>query len=405
MTRGQQNVHMQNIPRAMTEAAADPRGYARNWKARTGRPVVGTFPMHFPAEVAHAAGALTAVVQASDEGITVGGGSFYPFFCGYTRSVVDQATKGQLDFFDAIVFGDHCVQMLSAADVVRVRRPQLHIGFHQLIPALKDNWSLPNAEKTLRACISDVETQLGTTVGQDALRASIALYNRNRGLIRELYQLRRSGQIRLTGRELQDVVKSSMVMDKAEHTALLTELVSSVRAGALEPPAGRAPVYVSGHLCHAPKPELLDLIEDCGAVIVDDDLYTGYRYVASDVDTTGDPVNALARWYIDRNDVVPCPTRLDPQTDWDGFLLDSVRRVNARGLIVLIVKFCEPHYFYYPRIKQTFEETGIPHLLLETEHDMNALGNMRTRIEAFVELIKRRSTLPQAVPDPEGSPA
>jgi bcr-type benzoyl-CoA reductase subunit C len=387
---------------AFADAASRPHGTARAWKERTGRPVVGTFPMHFPAEVAHAAGALTAVVQASDESITVGGGSFYPFFCGYTRSVVDQASKGDLDFLDTIMFGDHCVQMLSAADVVRVRRPNLHVGFHQLIPALKDNWSLPNAERTLRRCISDIETHLGTTITDDALRASIELYNVNRRLIRELYDLRRSGTVRLTGRQMQDIVKSSMVMDKAEHTALLTEFVASVRGGARDAPAGRVPVYVSGHLCHAPKPELLDLIEDCGAAIVDDDLYTGYRYVASDVDATGDPVNALARWYIDRNDVVPCPTRLDPETDWDGFLLDSVRRVKAQGLIVLMVKFCEPHYFYYPRIKATFEETGVPHLLLETEHDMNALGNLRTRIEAFVELIKRRP-VPAVVPASEGT--
>ena len=378
------------------DAAARPHASAQEWKARTGRPVVGTFPMHFPAEVAHAAGALTAVVQASDETITTGGASFYPFFCGYTRSVVDQASKGQLDFLDTIMFGDHCVQMLSAADVVRVRRPDLHVGFHQLIPALKDNWSLPHAEKTLRACIRDIEEQLGTSVTDDALRASIMLYNRNRRLIRELYDLRRSGAVGLTGRQLQDVVKSSMVMDKAEHTALLEELVAAAVAGDLDSPARRVPVYVSGHLCHAPKPELLDLIEDCGAMIVDDDLYTGYRYVASDVDPTGDPVNALARWYIDRNDVVPCPTRLDPSTDWDGFLLESVRRVGATGLIVLMVKFCEPHYFYYPRIKATFEAAGVPHLLLETEHDMSALGNLRTRVEAFVEMVKRQTLAQEA---------
>lgn len=371
------------------EAAARPHATARDWKARTGRPVVGTFPMHFPAEVAHAAGALTAVVQASDETITTGGASLYPFFCGYTRSVVDQASKGHLDFLDTIMFGDHCVQMLSAADVVRIRRPNLYVGFHQLIPALKDNWSLPNAEKTLRACIKDIENQLGVTVTDDELRTSIVLYNRNRRLIRELYRLRRTCTLSLTSRHMQNIVKSSMVMDKAEHTELLEELLEAVLKGTFDAPRTRVPLYVSGHLCHAPEPALLDLIEDCGAFIVDDDLYTGYRYVATDVDPTGDPVNALARWYIERNGVVPCPTRLDPGVDWDGFLLESVRRAGATGLIVLMVKYCEPHYFYYPRIKATFEAAGLPHLLVETEHDMSALGNLRTRVEAFVELLKR----------------
>jgi bcr-type benzoyl-CoA reductase subunit C len=372
------------LPQQLIDAAAAPHDAAREWKRRTGRPVIGTFPMHFPAEVVHAAGALPVVVQDSPEQITVGHGSLYPFFCGYTRSVVDQATKGQFEFLDAIMFGDHCVQLLSAADVVRVKNPDLHVGFHQLIPALRDNWSFENAERTLRRCIEDIEAQLGVSVQEDDIAASVRLFNENRRLIRELYARRRAGEIALSGREMQMIVKSSMVMDKAEHTARLREL-----AAGGEPSAGM-PVYVSGHMCHAPKPEILDMIEECGARIVDDDLYTGYRFVSLDVEETGDPVKALTAWYIARNDVVPCPTRLDPSIDWDGWLLEKVREAGAQGLIVLLVKFCEPHYFYYPRIKQAFEAAGVPHLLLETEHDMSALGNLRTRIEAFVELLKRK---------------
>jgi benzoyl-CoA reductase subunit C len=280
--------------------------------------------------------------------------------------------------------------MLSAADVVRIRVPDLHVGFHQLIPALKDNWSFESAERTLRRCIEDIESELGVSVEEDAIGASIVLFNENRRLIRELYDLRRSGQVRIKATEMQHVVKSSMAMDKGEHTALLRELMAHVHAGELGERAGGVPVYASGHMCHAPKPELLDLIEECGATIVDDDLYTGYRYVSLDASEQGDPVRALTAWYIGRNEKVPCPTRLDPKTDWDGFLLEAVANAGAEGLIVLMVKFCEPHYFYYPRIKTAFEQAGIPHLLLETEHDMSALGNMRTRVEAFVELLKQR---------------
>src|SRR5215210_3996109 len=162
---------MESILEQMRAAARRPHDTARAWKERTGGRVVGTFPMHFPAEVVHAAGALPVVLQESEEPITVGHGSFYPFFCGYTRSVVDQASKGQFDFLDAIMFGDHCVQMLSAADVVRLRVPDLHVGFHQLIPALKDNWSVENAERTLRRCIEDIESELGVSVDEDALAA------------------------------------------------------------------------------------------------------------------------------------------------------------------------------------------------------------------------------------------
>jgi benzoyl-CoA reductase subunit C len=382
---------MDAILKKLADAAAHPNETARAWKAATGGKVVGSFPMHFPAEVIHAAGALPVILQEADEPITVGHGSMYPFFCGYTRSVVDQATKGDFEYVDAIMFGDHCVQMLSAADVIRLRMPNIQVGFYQFIPALKDNWSFENAERTLRRLIEGIEEELDVTIDEDKLRASIRAFNENRQLMRQLYDLRRAGAVRISSLEMQYVVKSSMVMDKAEHTALLRELVAAVRQGRAGGRTDGVAVYLSGHLCQAPKLEVLQMIEECGAVVVDDDLYHGFRYLSLDADEPGDPVKALTRWYLGRNTVVPCPTRLDPKTDWDGWLLKSVQAAAAQGLIVLLAKFCEPHYFFYPRIKKTFETAGFPHLLLETEHETMAGGNMRVRVESFVEMIKRRA--------------
>lgn len=179
-----------------------------------------------------------------------------------------------------------------------------------------------------------------------------------------------------------------MVMDKTEHNALLRELIASVRGG-YSRPADKVAIYVSGHLCHAPRPEILDLIEDCGAMIVDDDLYHGYRYVSTDVEEgIGDPVVALARAYLRKNDNVPCPTRIDPDVDWHEWLLGAVDRCDAQGLVVLLAKFCEPHYFAYPRIKDAFERNGVPHLLIETEHEGVPMENVRTKVESFIEMIK-----------------
>jgi benzoyl-CoA reductase subunit C len=384
-----------DILATLAAAAAHPNEQARAWKARTGRKIIGTFPMHFPAEVLHAAGALPIVLQESDEPITVGHASMYPFFCGYTRSVVDQASKGDFEYLDAIMFGDHCVQLLSAADIIRVRLPELQVGFYQLIPALKDNWSFDNAERALRRLIEGLESELDIVIDEPALHASILLFNENRRLMRELYELRRAGTLQISSLALQHVVKSSMVMDKAEHTALLRQLVAQLRTAGGSRARG-VPVYLSGHLCQAPKLDILRMIEDAGAVVVDDDLYHGARYLALDADETGDPVKALTHWYLGRNTVVPCPTRLDPKIDWDGWLLSSVRAAHADGLIVLLAKFCEPHYFYYPRIKKTFEAAGFPHLLLETEHETMAGNNLRVRVESFVEMIKRRADAARA---------
>jgi len=60
-------------------------------------------------------------------------------------------------------------------------------------------------------------------------------------------------------------------------------------------------------------------------------------------------------------------------------------------MIVLMAKFCEPHMYYYPEIKEAFEKRGVPHLLIETEHELNSFEGLRTRVETFLEVVKRQS--------------
>jgi len=375
---------------AFEAAAESPLTSAKAWKAAHGTPVIGSFPMHFPGELAHAAGCLPVILQENHEPITVGHGMIYPFYCGYTRSVVDQACKGDYDFLDAIMFGDHCVQVLGAADVVRAKLPKTRVHFYQLISSMSDPWSHARARETFAGLKEGLEEMIGHPIDDDATRASIRLFNKNRQLLRKLYEMRRSGTANLTAKQMQLMVKSSMVMDKASHCALLEALIIELEATAATRKRG-VRVYLSGHFCQAPKLGILDLIESCGGIVVDDDLYHGQRYISTDVDETGDPLSALAKWYLQRNLKVPCPTRVDQNADWETYLLDAMAKSKAEGMIVLMAKFCEPHMYYYPEIKEAFEAKGVPHLLIETEHETTALEGIRTRVEAFLEMVKRQS--------------
>ncbi|MGQ0618931.1 MAG: 2-hydroxyacyl-CoA dehydratase subunit D [Panacagrimonas sp.] len=375
---------------AFEQAAENPLASAQAWKAAHGTPVVGSFPMHFPGELAHAAGCLPVILQESQDPITVGHSMLQPFYCGYTRSVVDQCCKGEYDFLDAIMFGDHCVQVLGAADVVRAKLPNTRVHFYQLISSMSDPWSLGRARETFAGLKEGLEEMIGHPISDAAIRASTALFNINRGLLRRLYDLRRAGTARITARQMQLAVKSSMVMDKATHNALLEDLVGQLEASRDKAPRG-VRVYLSGHFCQAPKLGILDLIESCGGVVVDDDLYHGTRYISTDVDEVGDPLSALAQWYLARNLKVPCPTRVDQNADWETYLLEAMEKSRAQGMIVLMAKFCEPHMYYYPEIKESFEKRGVPHLLIETEHETNALEGMRTRVESFLEMVKRQA--------------
>lgn len=380
---------MQEILDKFSEAASNSLAYAKAWKQQHGRPVIGALPMHFPVEIVQAAGGLPVVIQEAEDPITAGEGAVFSFYCGFNRSVVDQAMKGELAFLDGIMFGDHCVQLLGTADIIRWHDPNMRILFNQFISSMDASWALDEARASFARLLLELEDLLGVTIGMEDLRASIRLLNHNRGLIRKIYTLREQGIAGLSAREMQHIVKSSMIMDREEHTRLLEQLLTHITENPASPREGM-PVYLSGHLCQAPKLALLDLIEGTGAIVVGDDLFHGYRYIATDIDEEGDPLDALARWYFERNEKVPCPTLADGDADWDDFIVSEAKRCGAEGVIVLVVKFCEPHMYYFPEVQEACQQAGLPLLKLETEHDGMPFEAFRTRVETFVEVARRR---------------
>ena len=381
---------MQDILEQMARAVAAPMDYAAAWKARTGRKVIGLLPMHFPAELAHAAGALPVLLQDDPEPVTVGQANVFNFYCGLNRSLVDQVMRGAFDGLDAILFGDHCVQLLGTADVIRAEKPDLPILFNQLCTTLDASWARRETLGTFTQLWTELEELTGVAIPEKTARASIRAYNRNRTQMRRLYAMRRRGEIALSARDMQTIIKSSMIMEKAEHVALMDRLLDAVPRRA--PDAGDLPIYLSGHMCHAPKPELLDMIEQCGARVVNDDLFTGWRFIHADMNEQSAPVEAMADWYLDKNRKLPCPTRTMKGLDWEQFLLGEMKASGAQGLVILMVKFCEPHMFFYPEIKEACDAADVPHLLIETEHEEMPMEAFKTRVETFVEIAKRRAT-------------
>jgi benzoyl-CoA reductase subunit C len=375
----------------LARAAADPVGYATEWKARTGLPVVGSFPMNFPSELVHATGALPVIIQESRTPITEGRSLLPEFYCGYTRSLADQAAVGELDIFDAFVLADHCVQLLGAVDVIRWAKPDIPTHFAQFISSMDDPWSKPQVRDKIGSLQLEVEEIVRVTVTAEKLAESLRLFNENRRLLRRFYQLRKEGKLAITASELQVLVKSSMVMDIAEHTGLITGILAGLDPETV-PSSNVVRLHLSGHFCAPPRPELLDLIEECGAIVVNDDLYHGYRYISTDVPEDGDPFDALATWYLDRNISAPCGTRVQRNVDWESYLVTSLEDSAADGVITLMAKFCEPLMLYYPELRKALDQHDIPVLLIETEHEGLALESVRTRVETFIERIRRQKT-------------
>lgn len=372
----------------LVATARDPRGYVEAWRAANpGRKVLGVLPMNFPRELAHAAGLLPVIVPDDQEPVSEGRALLPEFYCGYTRNLADQVATGRLDLYDAIFMADHCIQLVGAADVARQLQPETPVFFGMLSTSLSDAWAVEKVAEMMGTFRDEVEALAGNQVTEEALRASISAYNADRRVLRQIFDERTAGSTAWAPTELQDLVASAMVMDPVEHLALL-EQAREEKAG--QPRDERVRVHLSGHLCHAPRRELLEVIEESGALVVDDDLWTGRRFLSTDVHEDGDPLVALGRWYTTRNGNIPCPTRVQHDADWDTYLVDSTRRSGAEAVIHLMPKFCEPHMLLYPELRKRLDAEEIPQLLIETEHEGIPLEAFRTRVEALVERVLRK---------------
>lgn len=362
-----------------------PYDMLRQWKQTTGKKVVGCSPMHFPEELVHAAGMLPVVLQETDEAVTEGFSHVHPFYCGITRNIIDLAARNKLEIFDSLIFSDICIQNRNAALTLKYILPNKDaLDFVQFPSDTTRGDAHEEGLREMNKLRSRLEELAGEQISEASLANSIQVFNENRGLLKRFRSLCIESPGLLPQRDRQAVVQAAMLMPKEEHNELLAGMLEELETKKPEPPSGK-PLFLSGHLCQSPKTDILDLIEGAGGYIVGDDLFTGYRYYALDVNTNGNPMEALVSRCLDRT--VPMPTRSDGELTWDRWLLEKVRETGAEGVVILIAKYCEPHLFFYPFIKKSLTAAGIPHLMLETEHEVVSLEGMRTRLQAFIEML------------------
>jgi len=132
------------------------------------------------------------------------------------------------------------------------------------------------------------------------------------------------------------------------------------------------------------QPDVYAMIEESGGEIVWDDFCTGARYFTGLTDAGSDPLSSIGERLLNR---VVCPAK---HADLEGraeHIIRLVKEKNAQGVIFLLFKFCDPHAFDYPYLKERLERAGIPLMNVEVDDSLPAGGQLKTRFEAFLEML------------------
>ena len=383
---GNTETRFDGLMQRFAEAAADPLGSVSRWKAAHAGKAVGCVGLHVPEEIISAAGMLPVMLLEKDGPLAHADAHVQNNMCGYIRSIADQALAGQLSGLDSLVILDSCHVIRMIGDSLRHSADQVaRIDFLYLPVSLQRS----EANKYLGTEIAGFAERMAAVAGRPITEAdldrAIRMHNDNRRLLQRLYSLRRGKPGLIGAVQVATVVKASMCMPKDEHSAILAELLTALEQRTAPSLTGAVPIVVSGSLCESCD-DILVALEKSGATIVDDDLFVGSRYFGTLVDESMPPLQALAQAYASQS--APCPTITRTERALGDYLGDMAERAKAAGVVSVVVKYCEPHYYSYLMLRRKLKQRSIPETMVEKERAGASEGQLRTRVQAFVESIE-----------------
>ena len=314
--------------------------------------------------------------------------------CPFLRSCLDLGLKGNYDFLDGVVMAHICDVGEKTAHIWRTFLNPLYFHFIDT-PHTVHQAAQKQHKELLKDFKKTLELLTGKELSPGRLKEAIKAHNQQRALVRELYDLRKPDPPLISGTETLQVMVALMSIPVDEGINLLRQVISEVKERKDGPPKKPARLLTWGSIID--DIALIEMIEGLGANLVIDDTCVGSRAYFSDVELTDDPLDGLAYRYLVE---LKCPrtfreatfgeTKKDYMVDLEsrfGYLRDYAKEWNVNGVILQSVRYCDTHGYEVPGVKDYLDSIGLPNIYLEHDYSQAALAPLRTRVQAFLEVI------------------
>lgn len=370
-------------PQQLSRFTPKQNKWLREWKDQ-GKKVVGYF-CNAPSELIWAHDIFPVRLFNGENQIEKADGYFPNLFCFYTRSLLELALSGEMAPLDGVATFSMCDAVVQMANVFSssISRPAI---FFISRPHDRDIAGALSFFKTeLTEFSAFLEKISGVKLTDESLRQSIRTMNNNRTLLKKIYDLRGlSDGFSLPAGEIASITRISQMIPPDLAGQYLEETLKRIQAGNGPAGKGKKPrIHISGSIL--PDDDLYKIIEDGGGCVVSDDLCTGSRHFWRLVDEEREPMEALAHYYLSL-DICPHQHHLGGEDERLGYIMDMAGRYRVNGVIFCIQRFCDPHQFEYPYLKDKLNAAGLPVLALETEQN-TGMEQVKNRVEAFLETL------------------
>jgi len=352
-----------------------------------GVPVVGAYCTYFPQEIAHAMGAATVgLCSTSDETIAVAERDLPKNLCPLIKSSYGFAKTDKCPFF---YFSDVVVGETTCDGKKKM---------YEYMSEFKDVFlmELPNSqsENALALWKAEVirfkeylEKKFDVTITEDDIRETVRKENKVRTSLKKLYQVMRRDPAPITGHDLFKVLYgSTFKFDRSvipeEVEALVDKIEKEYEAGTMQEKKPR--ILVTGCPIGGATEKVIKAIEDNGGIVVTYENCSGAKSIDKLVDEDNpDIYDALARRYLNIGCSVmtPNPNRLTLL----GELIDEYK---VEGVVEMTLQACHTYNVESLAIRRFVnEKKKIPYLSVETDYSQADIGQLNTRITAFIEML------------------
>ena len=355
-----------------------------------GTKVIGYFCCYVPVEFFTALSMVPYRIQGGvNEPITEADTYLETIMCPFVRSAFDLALKNRYDFLDGLVVPHTCDTVQRIYDIWKYYRKPAYSHFIN-VPHMLQPSSYEFFKEELLTFRRSLERFAGKKMTDEALSGAVQLHNENRSLVGELYDLRKSDPPLTSGVEILKTVVAGMGLPVLEFNDLLRSVIKEIKERGSGPQKKPVRILIYGSVID--DISFVQLIEESEANVVMDDLSTGSRGFWHDVEVTSDPLDGIVNRYLDK---IYCPRTYRPQAetpekDLDnrfGYVYKFATDFKVNGVILYVIRFCDTYELDAPDFRDYFQKKGLPVLYLEDDYSATTLGQLKTRVQAFLEMI------------------
>jgi benzoyl-CoA reductase subunit C len=350
----------------------------QRWRDAGGK-VAGHFQVYFPEEIIHAAGMLPFKVRGAPAEPDQADSHFGSYLCSILKTSLELALSDRVRM-EMFVSHPICDAARNLA-AIWGRNTDYPCQILYLPQNPNSSGSADYLEHEYDRMRRVTEEVAGTEITDEKLSESIVVFNENRRLIRELYDIKRETPWLVAAEDGYALVALAGMIPREEHNELLGELIPLIRDRDLKQ-EDRIRIVFEGGFCEQPP---FDLIRMLGrtSYVVDDDFLIGLRYITEDVPTDGSPLRMLAESYLDRSTY--SPVQHDLRKPKEDMLMERIRGANADAAILAAAKMCEPGLEEQVTYTHALDDEGVAYFVSEFEENMSSFDQLELQLETFVE--------------------